>query len=80
MSHDSRGPFGVAYCALCKCIAVLCPHCKNSSCNGGGCDLCLDAFRNEDRYTKCGYMPDTIPVIGQGLHKTLIEFKKEDGL
>lgn len=30
----------VGYCPLCDGLFVMCSHCGNSSCNGGGCDKC----------------------------------------
>jgi hypothetical protein len=65
------GEYRIVYCALCRTIAIVCPHCHNTSCNGGGCDECHDAFENRDEYLKCGEFPDKIPVIGQALHKLL---------
>jgi len=41
--------YAVGYCALCETLYVSCPHCGNSSCNGGGCEKCLVDFT--DFYT-----------------------------
>ena len=30
----------VEYCHLCEAFIISCEHCKNSSCNGGGCKEC----------------------------------------
>lgn len=34
----------VDWCHLCDCAMVICPDCKNGSCNGSGCDKCGDDF------------------------------------
>lgn len=33
------------WCELCNSPSIQCEHCKNTSCNGGGCDLCYDDFK-----------------------------------
>ena len=30
----------VRYCLTCSCFYITCEDCKNSSCNGSGCDKC----------------------------------------
>jgi len=46
------------WCGTCDCAAISCPHCDNSSCNGGGCDKCHQDFiyimfmKEEDRPKK----------------------------
>ena len=27
---------------LCDTAIIICPHCHNGSCNGGGCDICIN--------------------------------------
>lgn len=34
----------VGYCHLCEGFIIYCEHCKNSSCNGGGCEKCHEEF------------------------------------
>jgi hypothetical protein len=34
----------VFWCSVCACPAIQCPFCRNSSCNGGGCDKCNQDF------------------------------------
>lgn len=29
------------FCELCECLCMVCEHCKNTSCNGSGCEKCL---------------------------------------
>ena len=36
--------YHLTYCTLCETDCIVCPHCDNSSCNGGGCDKCIDDF------------------------------------
>lgn len=36
-----KGKYTVNWCHLCGCAHIICPDCKNSSCNGGGCDSCI---------------------------------------
>lgn len=33
-----------SYCRTCRAVVALCPHCNNSSCNGGGCSYCHMIF------------------------------------
>jgi len=32
------------FCELCDCLAISCPHCRNTSCNGSGCEKCHEEF------------------------------------
>jgi len=37
--------YKIGYCSLCETLVATCHHCDNSSCNGGGCDHCIDTFK-----------------------------------
>ena len=32
------------WCGTCNCAAIKCSQCNNTSCNGGGCDMCNRDF------------------------------------
>src|SRR6266498_2190781 len=34
----------VKWCELCDRASILCPDCKNISCNGGSCEKCKEDF------------------------------------
>ena len=70
--------YKIVYCALCRGMAMICPHCKNSSCNAGGCDKCYDAFENRDLFLELGTLPSRVDVVGQGMHRSSLseEVKK----
>ena len=36
--------YKVNYCNLCDTWTLVCPDCKNASCNGGGCEKCIADF------------------------------------
>lgn len=43
--------FNLDWCRTCDTVYYSCEICKNSSCNGGGCDVCMvewDNFRKSD--------------------------------
>ena len=37
-----RGKYPITWCDECDVAIIICPHCHNSSCNGGGCDICIN--------------------------------------
>lgn len=39
-----KNKYKVKWCGLCDTAVIMCPSCKNSSCNGGACDQCSDDF------------------------------------
>ena len=39
-SHGWRDRYSVHWCNLCMTASILCPDCKNTSCNCGGCEKC----------------------------------------
>lgn len=39
-----KNKYNVKWCNLCDCAYILCDKCKNSSCNGGGCEECEQPF------------------------------------
>ncbi len=40
-SFKSKRRYRVTYCNHCESFVMICPKCKNGSCNGGACDYCL---------------------------------------
>jgi hypothetical protein len=34
----------IEWCDMCECFILCCERCKNSTCNGGGCDECNGLF------------------------------------
>lgn len=42
---EAKG-YEIDYCDHCQRTVIICPSCKNPSCNGGGCDTCC---RSEDK-------------------------------
>lgn len=38
------GKYKIKWCELCRTANIVCEKCKNSSCNGGGCSECDEAF------------------------------------
>lgn len=36
--------YELSYCNICECIIVVCPECKNTTCNAGSCSKCYDDF------------------------------------
>ena len=41
------------YCGLCECYGIICPHCRNISCNGSGCEKCDDDFEEFNESGLC---------------------------
>lgn len=39
-----KNKYKVTWCDLCNCAIIICPECKNSSCNCSSCDKCYDDF------------------------------------
>jgi len=37
-----RGKYPIVWCDLCDIAIIICPECHNGSCNGGGCDVCIN--------------------------------------
>jgi len=37
-----KGKYTVDWCDLCDTAIIICPHCNNSSCNCGGCEICIN--------------------------------------
>ena len=65
--------YKISYCSLCKDIVIVCLKCKNSSCNGGGCDSCHHVFKNSDKYLKAASIP------GELCYKMSLELHIENG-
>jgi len=81
--------FTWAYCYLCEGLELICPKCKKSSCCGGGCDFCIETFREfsgggtlegrrEFIQKHALEIPDSIPVIGRGIEKLIEESRKAE--
>lgn len=39
-----KDKYFVEWCDLCDTAIIVCKDCKNSSCNGGGCNSCINDF------------------------------------
>jgi hypothetical protein len=52
------------YCDRCETVCVKCDSCGNSSCNGGGCEICDDDFKISHQMIENGTAPlkDGLPV------------------
>lgn len=37
-----KDKYPITWCELCETAIIICTHCHNSSCNGGGCDICIN--------------------------------------
>lgn len=63
------------YCTLCETVAIHFRCCGNSSCNGGGCSVCVPYFPTIDKMFADG----TIPQISEVPHtkEQLIAFFDE---
>ena len=44
--------YTVTWCNLCDCAIIICPKCKNGSCNGGGCEFCTEDWPEFSKF-KC---------------------------
>ena len=57
------------HCLSCDRVSIECPHCDNTSCNGGGCDLCHDDFKEVAKMSEEGNLPDKngLPKKGGGI-------------
>ena len=49
--------YEIKFCATCRDIVIICPECKNTSCNAGGCDSCHYAFTNSRKYLEATSIP-----------------------
>jgi hypothetical protein len=43
-----RGKYEFDYCESCETFTIICPKCENSSCNGGGCNDCMNDPDNQE--------------------------------
>lgn len=52
--------YTLSWCDHCATAIIVCPDCKNSSCNGGGCDKCHTDFEDfmKCKITVCAYLTD----------------------
>ena len=37
-----KDKYPITWCDLCDTAIIICPECHNSSCNGGGCNKCIN--------------------------------------
>ena len=74
----------IGYCDLCHCFQIACKDCGNSSCNGGGCMKCDDAFNEFNELENALYasLPeeericlDRAEVLKRKMYKQLLENK-----
>lgn len=50
----------IYWCGLCDTFGIACPHCDYGSCTGGGCDKCIQLWKDWDRdYTQATFLLDT---------------------
>ncbi len=70
------------YCKLCQVIAYQYDCCGNTSCSGGGCDVCCPVTPSKviDRMIRDGTAPDesTIPHLEDGMTKLLRESREAE--
>lgn len=43
--------YTITWCSLCDCSVITCRECRNSSCNGGGCEKCSTDFDEFNKTT-----------------------------
>lgn len=48
-----KDKYELDWCHHCDTAIIVCPDCKNSSCNGGGCESCLQDFITFCKLKKC---------------------------
>lgn len=49
-----KGNYKLSWCNLCETAIIACPVCKNSSCNGSGCNECHIDFEDFNKnYKTC---------------------------
>ena len=67
------------WCELCKIQCVACEHCKNTSCNGSGCEKCYKDFIEANNIISEGKAPkkEDCIIIPNGM-KELLKESKED--
>lgn len=39
-----KDKYKISYCDLCDTFCIVCPDCRNCSCNGSGCEKCSKDF------------------------------------
>jgi hypothetical protein len=70
--------YPIGWCHLCDVGIITCPNCKNSTCNGGGCELCRNDFKEFHDTTKPQvehYLtPDEVKIYHKGVRiRSLIQ-------
>ena len=56
-----KDKYKISYCNFCNKIIITCPICKNSSCNGGGCESCnedFDYFLHDPKFNYISYLSE----------------------
>jgi hypothetical protein len=48
-----KDKYTVSWCDLCETAVITCPVCKNSSCNGSGCEECM---KDADEWSKTKHL------------------------
>jgi len=47
-----KDKYRISWCNHCDTAIIVCPECKNTTCNGGGCDQCNEDFDDFNKNTK----------------------------
>lgn len=78
--QKKQKPLDWFWCLTCNHPAVICPKCKNSSCNGSGCDACFETFKLANQMVADGTAPlkGSMPEKEDGLTKLLKHLRKKD--
>ncbi len=45
------------YCELCDTPCIMCKFCRNTSCNGGGCEKCVSLWKEVNKKLEIGDHP-----------------------
>jgi hypothetical protein len=48
-----KNKYEVSWCDLCETAIIVCPVCKNASCNGSGCEECM---KDADEWSKTKHL------------------------
>jgi hypothetical protein len=56
-----KNTYKIKWCELCRTAIIVCPVCKNTSCNGSGCKECNDEFDLFNKSKSCveDYLTDS---------------------
>lgn len=55
-----KNKYPLKWCELCEVIMAVCPKCKNTTCNGGGCSECMKDYPDWQATKHCfeSYLSD----------------------